>query len=322
MGRLILYGLILLFISGISFFLGFVTQAFLWLSDFMHSPYQAYLSVFLNDILSVSFASLSLFLIIVLADFVRSEFESRPGNIKYDPIPKPKISVVMTAWNDEESIYDAVMDFKKQDGVIEVVVVENNSTDNTTKLARKAGAKVVTETRPGYGSVCIRALKEASREANIIVLVEGDMTFNGYDVKKLVPYLDNVDMAVGTRTTQELLNQRTQLGWFTIWGNLFLAKLIQIKYWNFKMWGSVRLTDVGCTLRAIRSESLKKIINKLNVDSDHFSPHMIIVALDNKLKIIEIPVTFKERVGVSKGAGSNNWKAFKVGLKMMRTIFS
>jgi len=321
MSRLTLYGLVFLLLSGFSFFLGFVAQVFLWLGGLIYLPYETFLTALMNSALFVSFASLAVFIIIILTDFARSMFEPKTGNVRYDPIGKPKISVVMTAWNDEKSIYDAVMDFKNQDNVIEVVVVENNSKDDTAKLAGKAGARVVTETTPGYGSVCMRALREASPEANIVVLVEGDMTFSGYDIKKLVPYLDNVGMVLGTRTTQELLNQKTQLGWFTIWGNLFLAKLIQLKYWNFKTWGRVRLTDVGCTLRAIRRESLDKIVNKLKVDSDHFSPHMIIVALDNKLKVIEIPVTFKERVGISKGAGSNNWKAFKVGLKMLRTIF-
>ncbi len=321
MSRLTLFGTIPLFISVFLYFLGFVIWLIPGLKNIIIIPYESLLTLMVSDMWFFSYILLSVFFVMIVVDFLVSLFVAKPENIRHKPIKKPRISVVMTAWNDEKAIGHAVRDFKKRENVMEVVVVENNSTDNTAEVARKAGARVITEKKPGYGRVCIRGLKEVSPEANIVVLVEGDMTFNGYDVKKLVPYLDNVDMVLGTRTTQELLNQKTQLGWFTVWGNLFMAKLIQLKYWDFKMWGRVRLTDVGCTLRAVRRESLKRIINDLKVETDHFSPHMIMVSLNKKLKVIEIPVTFKERIGVSKGAGGNNWKAFKVGLRMLFAIF-
>jgi hypothetical protein len=65
------------------------------------------------------------------------------------------------------------------------------------------------------------------------------------------------------------------MNWFLYWGNLFLAKLIQLKYW-----GHVRLTDVGCTLRAIKKDALKKIINDLKVGGSEFSPEMIICGVE------------------------------------------
>jgi glycosyltransferase involved in cell wall biosynthesis len=235
------------------------------------------------------------------------------------PIKTPRICVVLTAYNDAESIYDATRDFISQENVIKVIVVDNNCVDNTCALAMEAGAEVVRETKQGYGYACMRGLKEAllCDEANLIVLAEGDCTFTGSDIKKLLQYRDDADMVLGNRTSFRLVDDDSQQDQFMVWGNLFLAKLIQFKYWDSKFWGKCRLTDVGCTLRMIRRESLQKIIDKLYVGSHHFSPHMIMVALANKLVVVEIPVTFRKRVGKSKGAGGSKKKAIPVGLTML-----
>jgi glycosyltransferase involved in cell wall biosynthesis len=262
------------------------------------------------------------FIIWVLFSIIRRQ--GKTNQLREDEIKNPKICVALTAYNDEESIYDAVKDFLSQQNVIKVIVIDNNSTDQTANRASDAGAQVIKETRQGYGWACIRGLKEALKcsEANIIALCEGDRTFRAYDLKKMVPYLDNADMVIGSRTTRELLSSKSQLDWFYVWGNLFLAKLIQIKFWDAKHWGRVRLTDVGCTFRVIRREALQKIIDDLNVGGDHFSPHMIMVAINKGLKVIEIPITFRERVGKSKGAGSSKRKAIVVGLKMLWHILT
>jgi len=244
--------------------------------------------------------------------------------IKSAEIRSPKICVALTAYDDEASIYDAVRDFGAQEHVVEVIVVDNNSKDSTAVKAAEAGARVVKETRQGYGYACIRGLREAleNKETDVVVLAEGDRTFRGNDIKKLVPYLENADMVLGTRTTQELLDPKSQLDWFYIWGNLFLAKLIQIKYWDIRHWGRVRLTDVGCTMRTLRREALEKVVDHLYVGGNHFSPHMIIVALQKGIKVVEVPVTFRPRVGESKGAGGSKWRATKIGLQMMWHILS
>jgi len=205
-----------------------------------------------------------------------------------------------------------------------VVVVDNNSTDQTRQQALSAGARVVSEPKQGYGYACMRGLREALEfpKVNVVVLVEGDMTFAGKDLGKLVPYLDNVDMVVGTRTTQELTTEDSQLNWFYVWGNMFLAKMTQVKFWDIKHWGRVRLTDVGCTMRAVRAEALGEILDSLRVGGHHFSPHMVMVAISKGLKVVEIPVTFRRRWGTSKGAGSSKLKGFGIGLRMMWHILT
>jgi glycosyltransferase involved in cell wall biosynthesis len=221
------------------------------------------------------------------------------------------ISVVIPAYNEEKSIQSVIRDFSKP-YVSEIIVVDNNSTDKTAELARKSGAKVVTETNQGYGFALQRGMREA--KGDIIILTEADCTFVGKDMEKLLIYIDDVDMVLGTRLTRELTERNAKMDWFLTWGNLFIAKLIQLKFW-----GKTRLTDVGCTFRAIKKDALKKILNKFKVGGPHFSPEMIIVALENNLKTVEIPVHYLARVGESK-ITANKWKSFKVGLKMLGLI--
>jgi len=235
-----------------------------------------------------------------------------------------RVCVALTAFNDEEAISGAVREFLSQKNVVEVVVVDNNSLDRTTTEALGAGARVVHEGKQGYGFACIRGLREALRctDGDVVVLAEGDMTFRAGDVWKMLPYLDDVDMVVGSRTHSQLVDRDSQLDWFYIWGNLFLAKVLQFRFFDLKFFGRIRLTDVGCTMRAIRTEALAEIINELTVGGHHFSPHMTLVALKRGLRVVEVPLTFRRRVGVSKGAGGNKKLAMKVGLKMLWHILT
>jgi glycosyltransferase involved in cell wall biosynthesis len=242
-------------------------------------------------------------------------------NIECSSLNK-KICVVLTAYNDEEPIGSAVLEFFKQKNVVDVIVIDNNCKDDTRGVAFAAGANVVPEYNQGYGYSCMRGLREALEcaSAEIVVLAEGDMTFRGRDIWKLLPFLDDADMVVGSRTHQALIDEDTQMDWFYLWGNLLIAKLLQFRYLNLKFLGQSRFTDVGCTMRAINRDALIKIIDDLNVGGNHFSPHMMKVALKKDLKVVEVPITFRKRVGVSKGAGGSKWVGFKIGLNMIWNI--
>ena len=234
-----------------------------------------------------------------------------------------RICVVLTAFNDEEAIYDAVKDFISQDNVEKVIVIDNNCQDNTSVQAKKAGAIVIRECNQGYGFSIIRGLNEALKDkTEVIVLAEGDRTFRGRDIRKMLPYLEDVDMVVGTRMHKVLVEPDSQLDWFYVWGNTLLAKVLELKFFTFGFYSKVRFTDVGCTYRAIKTKALRKIIDKLVVGGHHFSPHMTLVAIKSGLRVVEVPVTFGKRVGISKGAGGNRVLAFKVGLKMLWDILT
>ena len=238
----------------------------------------------------------------------------------FRPLTNAKVHVGLTAYNDEICIGDAVREFKRCPQVGQVIVVENNSSDNTYQAALDSGAdRVVTETIPGYGSCCMRALAESALgldEDDVIILSEGDMTFSAHDVKKFLSYLENCDLVLGTRTTQELRALKTQMDWLINPANQIVAKMIQTRFWG------TRLTDVGCTYRAIRVGAYHRLQGYLSIRGNHFSPHMFIEALKLRMHVIEIPVVFRARAGESKGVGSNKLKAARVALRMLGLLYA
>ncbi len=231
--------------------------------------------------------------------------------------------VVVPALNEEQGIQQVVRGFLAIPGIASVIVVDNGSNDRTQELATSAGARVVFEPARGYGHACLRALSEGMRCGYpVIVLCEADGTFRADDVEKLAVYLKHADMVLGSRTHGFLLNGNSQLNSFLALGNLFVAKVLQFRYWDWETGGRVRLTDVGCTYRAIRAEALQRILPALQVSGDHFAPHMVMVALEHGLRVVEVPVTFWERVGSSKGGNASWRRAFVLGLVMIWHILT
>jgi len=258
------------------------------------------------------------FVVLLMLDLLAHKIKRRRREYvpTYD-MSKKKFVVGLIAYNEEPSIVAVVKEFKKNPLVSRVIVVDNNSKDKTFQLAKEAGADiVVTEMRPGYDSACLRVLKECAAQAKqneVVALTEADGTFSAMDLYKFLPYLGNADMVVGTRLCPEIVDRMTQLTPFYVYGNYFIAKLIHLKYY-------VRLTDVGCTFRVIHPSALKSLLPQLHYRGHAFSPHMIAEAIKQHLIVVEIPITFRKRIGVSKGAGGNIWLGWKTGLKMIADI--
>jgi len=221
------------------------------------------------------------------------------------------ISVVLPAYNEEQYIRAAVEDFLSTGMVDEVVVVDNNSRDRTADEAARTSARIVRETAQGYGHALRRGLMEAS--SDLIILAEPDGTFVGRDIVKLLAYADDFDMVCGTRTTRELIWEQANMGWFLRVGNWAVAKMVQVLY------GGPSLTDCGCTMRLIHRTALARIANDLTVGGSHFLPEMVIAGLKRGLKVIEVPVNYRGRVGESKITGSLKG-TLRTGTNMIRLI--
>jgi glycosyltransferase involved in cell wall biosynthesis len=218
------------------------------------------------------------------------------------------VSVVFPAYNEGGNIRRAVEDFFVPGVIDEIVVVDNNSRDETAAEAAAARARVVRETRQGYGHALRRGLTEAT--GDLIILAEPDGTFVGRDVLKLLAYSDDFDMVCGTRTTRELIWRQANMGWFLRVGNWAVAKLIQVLY------DGPSLTDCGCTLRLTHRAALARFIDDLTVGGSHFLPEMVILGLKRGLRIIEVPVNYRGRVGESKITGSFKG-AVRTGVNMI-----
>jgi glycosyltransferase involved in cell wall biosynthesis len=222
-----------------------------------------------------------------------------------------RVSVVFPAYNEEAGIAAAVTDFGSLEAVDEVLVVDNNSRDRTSEEAQRAGARVVRESRQGYGNALRRGLAEAHGE--YVVLAEPDGTFMAKDVLKLLAYADDFDLVLGTRTTRELIWHGANMGWQLRWGNWVVAKLLQV------LFDGPSLSDCGCTLRLVRRSAAERMLPRFTVGGSHFLPEMVCLALLQGQRLVEVPVNYRDRVGQSKITGSMQ-TALRVGARMVALI--
>jgi hypothetical protein len=240
------------------------------------------------------------------------------ANLRFDPILDPKVTVALTAYNDEQSIAAAVEDFLKHPLVRDVIVVSNNSTDRTLECAQAAGAITSNEQMQGYGHCVYRCLSEALKLGNseLIVLCEGDRTFRAYDLDKFLAYAPHADIVNGTRTVERLRQYNTQLSTFMYYGNLFVGKLLEAKHL-----GGATITDVGTTYKLCRVAALQHLLPTLDPNVNlEFNAHFLDMALRHGCAVVECPITFHPRVGFSKGGNTNNARALKVGCRMILGI--
>lgn len=239
------------------------------------------------------------------------------SEVRYEPVTDQGVIVALTAYEDEASIADAVRDFRAHPLVKEVIVVSNNSHDLTMERAAEAGATAINEPHQGYGHCVHRCFQEAlARGHELIVLCEGDRTFRAYDLPKFLAYAPHADIVNGTRTVECLRARVTQLSTFMYYGNLFVGKLLEAKHL-----GRSTITDVGTTYKLCRREALLRVMPHLDPAVNlEFNAHFLDVALRLGCEIVECPITFHPRVGVSKGGNLNNGRAFAVGLRMLQGI--
>ena len=239
------------------------------------------------------------------------------AGIRNDPVAG-RVTVALTAYNDEASIAEATRDFLRHPAVQHVIVVSNRSTDATLARALAAGATTFDEPVQGYGRCVHRCLAEALAfdTCPLIVLCEGDLTFRAQDLDKLLAYAPHADIVNGTRTIERLRAYKTQLSTLMYYGNVFVGKLLEAKHL-----GKATITDVGTTYKLCRRDALQRLMPLLvpavNLE---FNAHLLDTALGAGLTVVECPITFHPRVGVSKGGNASNLRALKVGLGMIKGI--
>lgn len=222
-----------------------------------------------------------------------------------------RVSVVLPAYNEAANVAAAVAEFLMTSVVDEVLVVNNNSSDQTASEAARVGARVVHEARQGYGYALQRGMAEAS--GDLIVLCEPDGTFAARDVSKFLAYADDFDIVLGTRTTQELIWQNAHMPMALRLGNLLMAKLVE------GLFGGPSLSDCGCTFRLLTRSAYRQIRPFLTVGGSHFLPEMVIQGLLRQQRMIEIPVNYRGRVGTSKITG--RWDGtLRTGWRMLWLI--
>lgn len=224
-----------------------------------------------------------------------------------------KVSVVFGTYNEADSIRNVIDGFFATGFVDEVIAVDNNARGNTKEEIEKTKAIRVLENKQGYGHAYMRALSEAT--GDLIVMTEVDGTFEPKDLHKFLLYSDDFPVVFGTRTSRAAIWSGAFMPFPVRFANWLWAKIIEVLY------NGPVLTDVGCTYKLINRPILEKIKKHFSLSKGDgtFSPELMIWLIKHEKKIIEIPVIYKERVGVSGYTGSTI-RAAVLGLRMLPLI--
>ncbi len=227
---------------------------------------------------------------------------------------RSRTSVVIPSRNEQDAIATTVRDFLDSPLVDEVVVVDNGSTDDTVALARAAGARVEQVRCGGYGDTITWGLDHALGE--ILVVVEADHSFRSKDLGKLLEYLKDADMAIGTRTTRQLIEQGTNMHGVVRWANVAAGKVLELLWWGQEP----RFTDVGCTYRALWRDTWVRIRPEITGIGPELSPEMMIEVLQAGMRIVEVPVSYHPRLGGASQHSADYRSLARTALKMLRLI--
>lgn len=218
------------------------------------------------------------------------------------------IHVIIPAFNEENSIGKVISDIPPY--VDKVIVCNNNSTDNTVNVALSAGADVVNESRRGYGAACLAGIAYSQQfTPDIIVFLDGDYSDYPNEMDKLIlPIIDkDVDFVIGSRVRGK--KEKGALLPQAIVGNFIACTLIRL------FWG-VKFSDLG-PFRTIRFQKLRDM--NMKDTTWGWTVEMQIKAAKMGLKCLEIPVSYRKRIGESKITGTLTGSV-KAGWKIIYTI--
>ena len=220
-----------------------------------------------------------------------------------------RVAVVLPTYNEKDSIAECIRRFQAMDEVDEVVVVNNNAAPGTSDEVATTGAREVLEPRQGYGAAILRGLRETAG-AQLVCICEPDGTFDPEDLRKLLPFMAECEMVVGSRTVGGFIWDGANMGWFLRWGNWGVAKLVEV------LFSTTSLSDVGCTFRVVRRGLADEILRHAVVDgSAHGLEAMLLVAADRR-RMVQVPVNYHPRVGESSVTGDLR-KTLALGSQMV-----
>lgn len=221
------------------------------------------------------------------------------------------IKVIIPAFNEEDSIANVIQDIPTL--VDEVIVISNNSTDSTEENAKNAGATVLKESKKGYGYACLKGMNYISKQEvkpDIIVFLDGDYSDYPEQLTEIIaPILTkNIDFVVGARVKE--LREFGSMTPQQVFGN-WLATFLM------KLFFGAKFSDLG-PFRAIKYEKLLQL--KMEDKTYGWTVEMQLKAIKQNLTYTEIPVKYRNRIGVSKVSGTVKGTVF-AGLKILGWIF-
>lgn len=226
-----------------------------------------------------------------------------------NPSPEANAVLIIPAL-DEEAAIGATLERVPRGLFRQIIVADNGSRDLTAQIAAQAGATVVTEPRRGYGAACLKAIAAVPPDTRILVFMDADSSDNPAEARQLLePILGGrADLVLGSRVLGRA--EPGSLQPHQVLGNRLATFLVRLLY-------RYRYTDLG-PFRAIRAEAFHRL--QMRDRNYGWTVEMQIRAVQQGLRIVEVPVSYRRRIGVSKVSG--NWRAsLLAGAKILWTVF-
>lgn len=226
---------------------------------------------------------------------------------------QPNIKVIIPAFNEQNAV-GLVLDEIPHSLVSEVIVVDNGSTDNTCEIAQSKGAIVLKEKTRGYGRACLKGMEYIASKPDdlpdIIVYLDGDHSDYPEEMGSLIePIIQaDADLVIGSRALG--IKEKGSMTPQQIFGNWLATTLIRIFY-------KEKYTDLG-PFRAVKYSSLMAI--DMQDKTYGWTVEMQLKAAKKKMKVVEVPVNYRRRIGVSKVSGTVKGTIL-AGYKIILTIF-
>lgn len=218
-----------------------------------------------------------------------------------------ELSVVLPCLNEEASIGECIRKIDKafSDNHIngEIIVADNNSTDNSVKIAESLGAKVVHQNIRGYGNTYLKGFSEA--KGKYILMADSDNTYDFLEIPLFLEPLrkGEADFVIGSRLKGKILpGAMPKLHQYI--GSPILTGMLNLFF-------KTDVSDAHCGMRAFTSEAYRKL--NLKCGGMEFASEMIIKAAENKLRIAEVPITYSAR-----GGSPSKLRSFSDGWRHVR----
>lgn len=201
------------------------------------------------------------------------------------------VSVVISTYREKNSVAQVIEDFFATDWVDEVIAVNNNAEPGTDEEIRKTRAKLIHELKQGYGHGYRRGIKEAA--GDYIVLCEADATFEAEDLGRFLVFAKDFPAVFGSRTNRSTILDTKTMSPIRRFVDVISAKMIEV------IFSTTTITDIGCTYKLFRKEALRELEPYFKTTDSLFATELLLLCTIHRIPFVEIPVTFRERVGVS-----------------------
>lgn len=223
------------------------------------------------------------------------------------------LSVVLPTYNEKDSIAETIRAFDQLGIVDDILVVNNNAAEGTSAEVAMTRAREVLEPQQGYGAAILRGLTEV--DTDLICICEPDGTFNPRDLMKLLPFTEDCDFVLGSRTVSNFIWDGANMGWFLQWGNWAVAKTIEV------LFNTSYLSDVGCTFRVVSKDLVPGLLSDSGIHGSAFGLEMLMLALVARDTVVQVPVNYHPRIGMSTVTGDTR-TAIRLGLQMLWIVLS